>query len=332
MTFALSFMTVYAGAGELSTDRQREVTPIGGGDLLTPIKSFGAAVQGQHLYVLGGHIGENHQHSQSNLSGKFARRLLDNPNAPWEILPGEFPLQSVSLVSDGNYLYRIGGVNSLNKAEEKEDMRSVDEVAVYDPTANSWKNLPSLPEPRSSHDSVIIGSDLIVVGGWRLNGSSKDGEWLSTVYRLNLQNPTAWVKLSEAPFKRRALAAAGYAGKLFVIGGIDDQRNVSNNVDILELESGTWRVGPSVPISDKPGSDMSAFGCSAFAVRQDLYVSGAEGTILKLSCESTAWEPIGHWNQRRFFHRLISNGTRLIVAGGVNRDGSLKSIELFPIK
>jgi streptogramin lyase len=45
--------------------------------------------------------------------------------------------------------------------------------ARFDPATKSWEELPPLPEPRSSHDVVVIDNQVIVVGGWALDGKSK---------------------------------------------------------------------------------------------------------------------------------------------------------------
>ena len=295
--------------------------PVPIGELPTAIASFGAAIQGDWLYVLGGHVGRRHEHSTANLSDAFVRRKLHSAE-PWETLPGSFPLQSVSLVSDGVRLYRVGGMTARNQPGEAEDLQSVDDVAAFDPRSLAWTPLPPLPSPRSSHDAVVIGGKLYVAGGWRLNGSPHDAEWLSSGYALDLKQPDRWAPLPDAPFRRRAVAVAGSGNRLFVIGGIDEHGDVSRRVDILDLLRGEWSRGPDLP--------SSGFGASAFCTRGRLYVSGRSGVLHRLSGDESEWESLATISEPRIFHRMLSVGSdALLFLGGANRSGHLRGIEML---
>ncbi len=167
-------------------------------ELPEPIASFGAAVADGWLYVYSGHTGAEHEHSRDNLSGHFCRLNL-NGGEQWEELPMQTPLQGLPLVTHDGKLYRVGGVNSLNAADEAEDMHSTDEFACFDPASGVWTKLPSLPEPRSSHDAVVIGDKLYVVGGWQLSGASP-GVWRDTAWSFDLANPNQeWEAIDTTP-------------------------------------------------------------------------------------------------------------------------------------
>jgi hypothetical protein len=85
-------------------------------------------------------------------------------------------------------LIRIGGFAATNKKDDEQNLVSTDPVAelipTNDPSKNVWKELPPLPEPRSSTDATIIGDDLYVVGGWQLGGAqvndTADRKWHET--------------------------------------------------------------------------------------------------------------------------------------------------------
>ena len=61
-----------------------------------PVASFGAVVSDGWLYVYGGHIGEEHEHSAANLSKHFRRIQLDG-GKEWEELPMETTVQGFPL-------------------------------------------------------------------------------------------------------------------------------------------------------------------------------------------------------------------------------------------
>ncbi len=284
------------------------------------VASFGSAVADDWLYVAGGHVGKAHQHSRDNVTGDVYRlNLLDFET--WEKLPGEIPLQSVALVSDGKRLIRIGGMEARNPAGEPEDMRSTAAVERFDPLTRSWTSLPDLPEPRSSHDAAVAGNTVYVVGGWTLTGHALDAQWLDTAHRMDLssESPT-WEPLPTPPFKRRAIAAAVAAGKLYAIGGIDDDDQTSSVVDVLDLAAGTWSKGPDVP--------SNGFGIAAFGVNDHVYASGMDGSIYRLNDAGARWDRVGTLAFPRFFHRLVAaDDDHLLAVGGAVKAGHLRHIE-----
>lgn len=290
-----------------------------------PVSSFGGAVCDGWLYVYGGHTGTEHDHSKDNLSAHFRRMKLDGGQA-WEELPMQTPLQGLPLVAHRGKLYRVGGMNARNAHEEPEDMHSVADFACYDPAAGAWVDMPPLPEPRSSHDAVVIGDTLYVVGGWTLSGSNK-GAWLTTAWSFDLSKPDAsWQPIAAPTFKRRALAAAAWDGKLIALGGMDEDKGVSKNAFALDLANDQWTSLPDVP-----GDEMGGFGVSAWDLDGGLFVSGAEGVVYRLADDGAKWEECGKLQQARFFHRLLplDKSTLMAVAGASFSDGHLANIEEF---
>jgi N-acetylneuraminic acid mutarotase len=303
---------------------------------LTPlpeaVASFGAAVADGWLYVYGGHTGEEHEHTIDNLSAHFRRIKLDG-GAAWEELPMQTPLQGLPLVSHGGKLYRVGGLNFRNKPEQDEDMHSVAEFASYDPATQQWAALAPLPEARSSHDAVVIGDKIYVVGGWTLDGESR-GKWLETAWSFDLANPQAgWQAVAKPTFKRRALAVASWNGKLVALGGMDDANKISLQVDALDVVRGQWSELPSLPESKLEDHETfgSGFGVSAWNLGGKLVASGADGVVHELADDGSAWQTVGELATGRFFHRLMPGaGSSLLAVAGANMDeGHLASIESF---
>jgi hypothetical protein len=287
-----------------------------------PLASFGGAVNDGWIYVYGGHIGEEHEHSKDNLSRHF-RRLELVADAQWEELPMQTSLQGLPLVSWGDKVYRVGGLNARNAPGEKEDLHSVAEAAAFDPKANAWSKLPPLPEPRSSHDAVVIGSMLYVVGGWTLNGSSQ-GAWLDTAWSLDLADAeAAWKPVTPPTFRRRALALGAWQGQPVALGGMDENKKISRAVYVLDLKSGQWR-----PLADLPGEGMDGFGASACTVEGKLYVSGTQDSVYRLSDDGQSWSAVAKLTTPRFFHRLLPGRSgKLLLVGGAADDGHLADIE-----
>ncbi len=290
-------------------------------DLPEPVASFGGAVADGWLYLYSGHIGGEHEHSKDNLSQHFRRKEIGGKE--WETLPMETPLQGLPLVAHGGKLYRVGGLSARNAEGEDEDIHSVAEFSCFDPATKTWTALAPLPEARSSHDAVVIGDALYVVGGWTLAGSSK-GTWIDTAWSFDLTRPDgAWQALPSPNFRRRALAVAEWNGKLIALGGMGEDHDISRRADALDLKTGEWSK-----LADMPGDGMDGFGVSAWNLDGKLYASGTQDSLFRLSGDGAAWEPIVKLAQPRFFHRLLPGkaGT-LITVGGASEEGHLDDIE-----
>ncbi len=285
--------------------------------------SFGAAVAGDSLYVIGGSIGKTHQYSTESVSRAFYRLDLRDPTT-WDEPAEGVGRQSVALVAHGGKVYRIGGMEPRNLPGEPAQTPSVAEVAAFDPSSGSWTQLPPLPEPRSSHDAAVLDGKIYVIGGWNLRVDG-DTSWHSTVHvmDLTLAEPR-WRPLPSAPFQRRALAVAAAAGKVFAIGGMAPD-GISRKVDVFDTVTETWSKAPDLP--------TGGFAVSAFGIGDNVYCNGQDGIVYRLSTATGAkWETAGRLDRPRFFHRLVGTPQgELLAIGGAGDGGRLRDIERFVV-
>lgn len=283
--------------------------------------SFGAVISDSWLYVYGGHISPTHHYSTEAVSGHFDRLRLSDQK--WEHLPDGLALQGMNLAAYKGKIYRIGGMAPRNKPQEKSDNWSVSDCAVFDPATMKWEGLPPLPQPRSSHDVVVIGSKLIVVGGWTLKGAGAS-EWMDTLAVLDLDaREPKWTTLKQ-PFNRRALIAAAYNGKMYVIGGFNKSAMVSRDVDIFDPKTGVWTKGPKLPGKD----ENNGFAPAACVHNGSLYMSLADGALYRLNQSAQAWEMAGQATPR-IAHRIASTGEAILVIGGAETGEEGKNSDLI---
>ena len=327
-----------AGAGKLSSseslsstqDRQYPDLPRG-------ITSFGAAVIGDWLYVYGGHFGRPHHYSNTSQSDQLSRLNLGK-DSTWEVIATGPRLQGLAMVAHGGKLYRVGGFTAHNEEDDDHDLRSVADFVRFNPEAGKWESLPSLPEPRSSHDAVVIGDKLYVAGGWRLGG--EDPEWHRTAWVTDLsREKIVWESLSEPPFLRRAVSLGHRNGKLYVIGGMRQKGGPTTRVDVYDPASGQWSQAPSLidPKADADrGKGMEGFGSSAFTVEGRLLVSTYNGNIQVLDERNDAWHISAKLVDDRFFHRMLPFKGRLLLVGGasmrVGKRLHFETVELSSLK
>ncbi len=283
------------------------------------VTSFGACRAGGWLYVYGGHIGRAHAHSRANVVGSFQRLNLAD-GISWQALPSGPALQGLALVaSAAGTVYRVGGMQAHNDPDAPDDLHSTASVARFDPETNVWVETTPLPEPRSSHDAIVLDNRLYVVGGWNLAGG-EEGTWHHTGYVADLrEEPLVWAPLPDLGEERRAAALAAFAGRIVLLGGIGPE-GLLDTVRVFDPSTSLWSNGP-----DLPGT---AFGTAALGLGDRLFATVADGRLL-------AWDGIGPWQtvatleMPRFFHRLVPalDAGQLLAIGGAGRGGHTRTLE-----
>ena len=292
-------------------------------ELPLPVASFGAAgMPDGSLYFYGGHSGKRHKYSRDEVHGDLFR-WRQGANT-WEALAKDEPAQGASLVAAKNGVIRIGGMAARNAKGEKQDLWSSETAARYDIANGRWTPLPKLPQRRSSHDSIVCGDTLYVIGGWSMEGDA-DSVWHDTYLTLDLTKADAAWQSHPQPFKRRALAVQSLGTKVYAIGGMRDDNELISAVSVLDTTTGKWSDGPSLP-SDKIGG----FGFAAVSQEGRLFASGVAGRLLEL--RGDAWVAVAKLAHPRYFHRLLNGGAgKLIAIGGESRDGGKAPPEVITV-
>ncbi|HYF37062.1 MAG TPA: PQQ-binding-like beta-propeller repeat protein [Prosthecobacter sp.] len=282
-------------------------------NLPLPVASFGAtATSGGDVFIYGGHSGTRHKYNREEVHGDLYH--WRSGLSAWEKLSGDEPSQGASLLATAKGVLRIGGMAARNAKGEKQDLWSSETAALFDLTEKKWEALPKLPERRSSHDSVMIGDKVYVIGGWAMTGG-KETTWHDTYLTLDLAKPEEGWREHQQPFERRALAVQAVGTKIYAIGGMDSDDEITNAVAVLDTSSGKWSEGPPLP-KDKLGG----FGFAAVAHEGRLFASGATGKLLEL--RDTEWVGVAELRHPRFFHRLVAGGKGGIIAlGGESKEG-----------
>lgn len=288
------------------------------------ITSFGAARCADSIYIYGGHTGTAHSYYDESQSNKLLKLDLNEQQAGWqEVAEGE-RLQGLGMVAHGERVILVGGFSAKNKQGEEHDLHSQSTVRAFDAKTNQWSELPALPAGRSSHDAAVIGDTLYVVGGWNMSGSAET-EWHTTALAMDLSAAEPqWQPLPEPPFQRRAIATVAHAGKLFVIGGMNQAGGPTRAVEIFDPKSQKWES-----TSELHGeSAMAGFGAAGWSVDGQLTVTTYEGDIQLYDDATKSWKVLGQTAEARFFHRLIPLATpELVQIGGANMESG-KFLEL----
>lgn len=311
------YATLVFRVEEKSAAKGRDYPP-----LPAAVSSFGAVVSDGWLYVYGGHRARTHQYSTEAVLGTFHRLKLSDPKV-WEELPSGPPIQGLALAAHGGKIYRVGGMQPRNAVGQKSDNHSLPDCACFDPHDKKWHPLPDLPDGRSSHDAVVVGDRLYVLGGWKMNGAGNKPRWHETVGVLDLsKSPLKWESIPQ-PFARRALTASVLAGKIYVFGGMNAKTRIERTVNLFDPASGRWSIGPELP-----GPARNGFTAASCAAGAHLYVSPADGKLYRLVEAGDGWQEAGMLVQPRIVHRMVEgDDAQLIVLGGASKQGNVARTE-----
>ena len=309
-----------AGGAPAPVDPQPRTVGVPHGLLPRAISSFGACALDGWLYVTGGYTRKAHDYYREGQSGDFYRVFLEDPSRI-ELLPGGRPIQGATLLAWNDRIVRVAGLEIRNARGEAQDLHSIATVDVFDPATQSWEALPDLPETRSSHDAVVVGDRLMVLGGWQLGaGGPESATWFEHGWSLDLSDAGSTWQRVEQPTVTRAHAVAATDSHLLWLGGMGDNGRTRRDAHVLDLESGQWGRAPRFP--------TRGFGAAAVAVDGVFYASGSDTTVYRWEPGQEAWEPEGELLYSRFFHRLVDgDDSGLIAVGGASGAHRIRAIE-----
>ena len=145
-------------------------------------------------------------------------------------------------------------------------------VEMLDVPLLRWYTAESLPNPRSSVKSTLIGNTLYLMGGHH-TGPTK------VVHKVDLNElitkaskqatPTLWQVISDTPFKHSAPLNVG--GSLLAVGGGDDRHNSSSSIHLYQPDTRRW-----VKVGDLPTARYNCT-CSVLPSGEIIVAGGYNG-------------------------------------------------------
>jgi len=196
-----------------------------------------------------------------------------------------------------------------------------------------WLVRTPLRQPTSRHAMALYQDRPYVLGG-----ETTGGVLLDTVVFLDPEQ-NSWVAAPALPEPLANLAAAPFAGRLFVAGGSRPQPTnsplISDQLLAYTQESGTWEVVGRLP--------YPVSGAGLVAGPDGLYlVGGWDGNSLRsevwklvlpdLPGQTPTWELVGQLARGRAFLGAAVAGHDLYVAGGYDGEQELKLFEKLNLK
>jgi N-acetylneuraminic acid mutarotase len=156
-----------------------------------------AAVVGDKLVVVGGQDNKKIVPQTEVFDGKAWTQAADLPT----------PREHLAAVSDGHYVYTVGG--RFLSADENSPA-----FERFDPESGKWENLPGLPTPRGSYGAAFIDGRIVVVGG------EEPTRVLATVEMYDISSKK-WSTVAPLGTPRHGQVVAAVGSAVYCIGGAD---------------------------------------------------------------------------------------------------------------
>lgn len=134
-----------------------------------------ALVDGGHSYLI-----EVTGWGDANEGGNLYLYIYFTPDTHWRYLSGvalPTPLTRHVAVSDGRYLYLLGGQNTI----------SSDALNRYDPRDHSWQPLPEMPASYANTDGAYVDGRIYIPSGF-----TGDSTYGGTHYSYSINEEEAW--------------------------------------------------------------------------------------------------------------------------------------------
>jgi len=116
------------------------------------------------------------------------------------------PRDHLAAVTVGQRIYAIGGRVGLNYHQ---NLATVEE---YDPTADQWRSVTSMPTARSGITAEVIDGRIYVLGGESADGTFHENERYVPGF-------DRWEPMTPMPTARHGLGSAVIEGRLHVLSG-----------------------------------------------------------------------------------------------------------------
>ncbi|CAG5933564.1 unnamed protein product [Menidia menidia] len=145
----------------------------------------------------------------------------------------QVPRNHVSLVSQRNQLYIIGG---LFVDEDNKDVPLQCYFYLFDPLSSDWLALPPMPSPRCLFNIGESENLLFAVAGKDLQSN----ESLDTVMCYDVER-MKWSETKKLPLKIHGHAVISHKGLVYCIGGKTDDNKALNKMFAYNHKQSEWR-------------------------------------------------------------------------------------------
>jgi hypothetical protein len=265
-----------------------------------------------HIFFAGGMFWSTNVQPTSRVD------IWNNEAAQWSTAELSVPRFSISAVGIGNKALFAGGANIIQNTVSSA-------VDIYDFTTGQWTTT-SLSSPRAAMGNAVVETSdgpIALFGGGRTAVSGPFATDLVDIYHANT-GTWSTANLSQA---RANLSATTVGHKVIFVGGITNDNVLSDRVDIYDALTGEWTTATlSAPRCTDAVDGLTKTVCGkAYIVgggKIDLFTGIiSDGTnVIDIYDPATDTWSVEFLDRSVFMHSVVSDGNRLLVAGGRNTE------------
>jgi N-acetylneuraminic acid mutarotase len=144
---------------------------------------------------------------------------------------------------------------------------------VYSPEADSWKTLRPMLTPRQHINCAVVEGKIFVIGGlMNIQSTASPSDWnyknISSKNEVYDTSTDSWEEKTPMPTRRHGAFMAAVGGKIYVIGGMGDEKDIWKTLSVVEMydpKTDSWETKSGLP-EPKDGFGISVILGKIYAV------------------------------------------------------------------
>lgn len=183
-----------------------------------------------------------------------------------------------------------------------------------------WEQLTDLPEPRYSFAASANEDEIYVIGGMTASGVT--GE----VLRYNLLTD-GWTQTVEKPTPVSEVSSVVIGGEIYVPGGKLESGEISDQLEIYDIDNNTWQIGAALPLP------LSAYSLATIDGQVYLF-GGWDGVryrdeVFIYNPQEDVWTAGPAMPTARASSGAAVSGRKIYIIGGFDGEAYLTTNEVF---
>src|SRR5919197_853302 len=203
----IDYITIASGSGS-GVDTWTSISWGTGASAPTGLSEAGTTALDGRIYTIGGYTDSTYAPTNK----VYAYTPATNS---WQAL-ANIPqaVTHMGVANDGRYIYAAGG---YPPGVGTPQAFATSAVWRYDPTANTWTAMPSLPQARGGGALVLLNGVLHYFGGSDASRADRADHWTLAL------GASAWGTAASMPVARNHLGGVALGGKIYPLGGRQKQ-------------------------------------------------------------------------------------------------------------
>ena len=130
-------------------------------------------------------------------------------------------------------------------------------VEEYDPVTDTWTERAGMPTGRGYFSTSVVDGRIYAIGGWEKNNNRNTA--LSAVEEYDPATDK-WTKKSDMPTVKWGVSASVLNGRIYVIGGTQDEITNFTSVEEYDPMTDTWTRKADIPTGRRYFSSSAVNG------------------------------------------------------------------------